>query len=889
MKQPTTTFRLYISTIYLEKRFNKDGQALFSDYSIAALNEEYLPFLKNLKWEGDRIHFFMGEELEDRTTLVGDLGERIYLLMAYPQRRPYPNKDKILLHFWIAAKIGPNSVVLLEKLAVDDKQLKTIYEKNHIKMAMESNMTSMPPYLYQTIEDASLLIKCVQHTFQTKLIYKSVNKILEHYEQFRMLIESDTLPLSHPEMKAYFLLENNSLNNISANISDALSMVQKTNKPVDPAQFRKMVGLRLIRIMLTTLAAGDLIYVYYTQSFSYYDMCCSIEIWYKRINEYIKSSNKIESDLEIALKLEAQREVLRTKALHIQTKIAEIEQRQDYTNLSETLSSIFSNEPKQKLGSGKETNKVKSIYNHQSDEMRSLRPKFFNDRIDELVEELADLPKYHAEYAPKKTLLQYLVNLPFKTQQLSLTKVKNVQEALDSTHYGHNEIKKEITEYIFELLHSKEEERALKTICLVGAPGIGKSSIVKSISKGLGRPLIRLSMGGVDSKYLVGHSQTYVNAKPGIIIEEMSKLKYNNPIILIDEIDKVPIRDSPYGVLMEILDPTLSKTFKDHYVNMPYNLSNALIICTANVASDIESALLNRMVVYELDSYTTDEKMLIAQNYIWPSLVRKFGSLQSLSLSEDCLREIIMEYTYEGGVRDLTTILNKLYIRNLQLNETQEVKIDHIDNLQTISELQQKGVKVFDTAQYARYLSKDTMIGLYVDGLGLGGIITISTYRTMSKNNFDAALLVNTSTNDSTTKISSMISYRYICKLLNLHSQEYKHKMDISFSPIAIPVSGTSAGLTMAIAFYKSIRGLHGKYAATGELDLNGYVGAVGGIKAKILGAQSYNVRTIFIPKSNERDYNKIKHLLLPETKVYLVEHFVETVPVLLKINDNYK
>lgn len=458
------------------------------------------------------------------------------------------------------------------------------------------------------------------------------------------------------------------------------------------------------------------------------------------------------------------------------------------------------------------------------------------------------------EGAVIRNYLDFVLNLPFEKQTKDKLDIEKATKILDENHYGLDKVKERILETL--ALRKVSENDKGTVICLLGPPGVGKTSIASSIAKSLGRKMARVSLGGVrDESDIRGHRKTYVGAMSGKIIRAINDAKTKNPVILLDEIDKMSsdMRGDPSAAMLEVLDFEQNETFFDHYVDIPFDLSKVIFIATANNLSNVSKPLLDRMEIIELGSYTSKEKFSIAKDHIIPKITKKY-KLKNLKISDNATENIIKKYTRESGVRRLEQQIEKICRKaafNMVSNDVKTVKIDT-----NLEDFLGKEVYIDD------YFLKENEIGI-VNGLAyttVGGSILSVEVNIVSG---DGKLQLTGNLGD-VMKESAQIALSYIRSIsdkLGLEEDFYKkNDIHIHFPEGAVPKDGPSAGITMATAIISALTKtkVDSSVAMTGEISLRGNVMPIGGLKEKTMAAYQYGIKKVIISKENERDLSEL-------------------------------
>jgi len=514
-------------------------------------------------------------------------------------------------------------------------------------------------------------------------------------------------------------------------------------------------------------------------------------------------------------------------------------------------------------------------------------PSEVKEKAEKELSRLAKMSPYSPESSVIRTYLDQIINFPWEKRDSYDVDFEKAEKLLSENHYGLEDVKERILEYI--AIKNMYPSSKSPILCFVGAPGVGKTSLGKSIADSLGRKYVRISLGGVkDEAEIRGHRRTYVGALPGRIIQSISKAQSINPVIVLDEIDKMGIsyQGDPSAALLEVLDPEQNNSFVDHYMELPVDLSDVIFVTTANVVHTIPPALLDRMEVIFISGYTDVEKYEIAKKYILPKLEREIGIKDKIySFTPSAIKEIILHYTREAGVRSLEKQISKL-IRKVVLNYSKNNKIIKI-NKNNISEYLGKPV-YFDTK---KNVSSEVGVVTGMAWTAYGGtILTIEAEKLSGKGNFTI-----TGQLGDVMKESARISLTLVEKLIQ---QYYKEDTDIKKYDIhihvpegAVPKDGPSAGVTLTTAVFSCITGKEVKNSVsmTGEITLKGHVLPVGGIKEKILSAYRSGITEIILPYENQKDYDKIPQEVKDKINVHFVKDIKEVLSIALKGGINFE
>jgi len=512
-------------------------------------------------------------------------------------------------------------------------------------------------------------------------------------------------------------------------------------------------------------------------------------------------------------------------------------------------------------------------------------PKEINEKVEREIERLLKLSPASAETGVIRNYIDWILNLPWNKETKDRLDLKLSSEILDEDHYGLEKVKERILEYLAIRQLAKSMKGPI--LCLVGPPGVGKTSIAKSISRALNRKFVRMSLGGVrDEAEIRGHRRTYVGAIPGRIISAMRQVGSKNPIFLLDEIDKLAsdFRGDPAAALLEVLDPEQNNDFTDHYLEIPFNLSKVMFVTTANSLDTIPRPLLDRMEVIRIAGYTEEEKLNIAIKYLLPKQIKEHGlKEENLQVSEKTLRDVINHYTRESGVRNL-----ERQIANLCRKATKKI----IEEKAKVIRITPNNLDKFLGKPIYRYEMANLKdeIGI-VRGLAwtpVGGD-TLSIEVTPMKGN---GKLVLTGQLGDVMKESAKAGISYIrsrAEELKI-DPEFHNNMDIHLHipEGAIPKDGPSAGIAMATAVISALTKvpIYKDIAMTGEITLRGRVLPVGGIKEKVLAARRAGIKKVLLPIENQKDMEDIPENVKKKMEFVFVSHMDEVLEHALKRGD---
>ena len=576
-------------------------------------------------------------------------------------------------------------------------------------------------------------------------------------------------------------------------------------------------------------------------------------------NDFTKRANKVLSILSKELELQKLK-------LEIQKKVSTDmdKQQRDYL-LTQQLKTI-----QEELGGSPSDLEIAELRKKASTKKWS---KDVSEVFEKEIRKLSNMHVSSPDYSIQLNYLNFMIDLPwgeFSNDNFDLDKA---QKILDADHYGLEKVKQRILEYL-AVLKLKGNMKS-PVLCLVGPPGVGKTSLGKSIARATGRKYVRVALGGLsDESEIRGHRRTYIGAMPGRILKSISKAKTSNPVFVLDEIDKVQgmsAHGDPASAMLEVLDPEQNTAFHDNYLDIDYDLSNVMFIATANSLSNVHPALIDRMEVIDVSGYIEEEKQMIATKHLLLKQLAEHGlKKKDISISNETLSAIINQYTRESGVRKLDKVIAKI----VRHRAVQIVKEEEYTKAIKPADLQE--ILGLPTAQHDVHLEED-MIGV-VTGLAwtsVGGeILFIEASKGKGKGNINL-----TGNLGNVMKESATLAYEYIksnAVELGLNEEDFENTDIYLHVPEgATPKDGPSAGVTMFTAIYSlfSKRKVNSNFAMTGEITLRGLVLPVGGIKEKILAAKRAKITDIILSESNRKDVEDINSQYLEG----LTFHYVKT------------
>lgn len=500
---------------------------------------------------------------------------------------------------------------------------------------------------------------------------------------------------------------------------------------------------------------------------------------------------------------------------------------------------------------------------------------------------LESMPPMSAEGTVSRTYIDWLVNVPWQTRSEEVDDLSEAEATLNEDHFGLEKIKERILEFLAVRQLVKNPKGTI--LCFVGAPGVGKTSLGKSIANATGRKFVRMALGGVhDEAEIRGHRRTYIGSMPGQVIQLLKRAGTVNPVILLDEVDKLgrDYRGDPSAALLEVLDPEQNCTFRDHYLDVDYDLSSVFFIATANVLHSIPAALQDRLEILNLSGYTEREKTEIAKRHLIPKQCENTGiDPKAVSFTDDGILDIIRHYTRESGVRTLErqigSCLRKIARKSVtgMIPAGSSVVIDAA-----------KTRELLGTVKYRKQdIAKESEVGL-VNGLAwteVGGDV-LQVEATLVKGKGEITLTGKLGEVMQESARAALTCVRARAERLGIDSTDFREKdLHIHVPEGAIPKDGPSAGITMAVAMVSALTGkrVRGDVAMTGEITLRGKVLPIGGLKEKMLAAHRFGLNTLVIPRDNEKDLADIPAEVCDELTIHIVDDIDEVFEHALEAN----
>lgn len=523
----------------------------------------------------------------------------------------------------------------------------------------------------------------------------------------------------------------------------------------------------------------------------------------------------------------------------------------------------------------------------KEEEVEKLKLKINNLNVNDTIKEklLYELNRYYEmsnispELSVVRNYIETMISLPWGIYTEDIEDLSLIKEYLDKTHYGLDEIKDRIIEYLAIKKHSSMLKSPI--LCLVGPPGVGKTTLAYSIAKSMNRNFVKISVGGVDDEAIIkGHIRTYLGATCGKIIDGIKRAKSSNPVFLIDEIDKMSsnYKGDPNSALLEVLDPNQNKYFKDNYVEEEFDLSKVIFITTANDINDIPLTLRDRLEIINIKYYTEYEKVEIVKKYLIPSICKNHG-INNIKISDENIINIIRHYTKESGLRQLERMISKI-VRKIVMDSLLSSKRAS----KTVSNIKKYlGEYIYDTNNTINDIG--VVNGLAYSTYG-GDVIQVETTYYDGEGNITITGDLGNTMLESAKVALSYIKANY--KEFNIDKKIFKSDIHINVPNSKIKKDGPSAGVTITTSIISSLSNfkISNEVAMTGEITLRGNVLKVGGIKEKIMGAYINNIKIVFIPFSNMNDLNKIPNDIKDKMTFVPVKNYKEIYNYLKKHND---
>ncbi|WP_422667370.1 endopeptidase La [Buchnera aphidicola] len=512
----------------------------------------------------------------------------------------------------------------------------------------------------------------------------------------------------------------------------------------------------------------------------------------------------------------------------------------------------------------------------------SKMPKEAKDKTESELKKLKMMSPMSAEATVVRSYIDWMIQVPWNAKTLIKNNIQQAKKILDTDHFGLEKVKERILEYLAVQTRIKKVKGPI--LCLIGPPGVGKTSLGKSIARSIGRKYVRMALGGIrDEAEIRGHRRTYIGSMPGKLIQKMIKAKVKNPLFLLDEIDKMScdIRVDPASALLEVLDPEQNINFNDHYLEVDYDLSDVMFVATSN-SMNIPAPLLDRMEVIRLSGYTENEKLNIAKRYLYPKQIERNAlKKDELTITDCAITSIIHYYTREAGVRGLEREISKI-CRKVVKNILLDKNLKHIEiNSKNLKQF--LGIKRFDYGKSNNYNYIGQVIGLAWTEVG-GELLTIETACVSGKGKLTYTGSLGKIMQESIQAALTVV--RSQAKKLNIKENFYeKNDIHVHVPEGATPKDGPSAGIAMCTAIVSSLtkNPVKSNIAMTGEITLCGQVLPIGGLKEKLLAAHRGGIKKVIIPYKNKNDLEEIPKNIIQGLSIHAVKNIKEVLQLALK------
>ncbi len=741
---------------------------------------------------------------------------------------------------------NPKSIKLIDEKVMSDRLICIVTEREDVK---NENSDYLPENLYKfgTISKILRMIKLPNNNVRILIQGLSRAEILEYTS-------------TDPYLKARVQAKQDIIKNdieIDALKRNIISTFQKV------ASYIPQIGEELQIIVMNIEEPGKLADLVASNinitTSERQELLETLDIK-KRLEKVLKYLNKELQVLELGTK--------------IQTKVkSDLDKKQKEFFLRQELEAIKKelgetdevseeiNELEKKIKEAKMPEKVEKIAMKELDRMRKMQPGF-------------------AEYSVIRTYIEWLIDLPWSKETEDNLDLEKVEKVLNEDHYDLEKIKERIIEFLS--VRKLKNDMKGPILCFVGPPGVGKTSLGRSIARAMNRKFVRVSLGGIrDEAEIRGHRRTYVGALPGRIILGMKNAGSKNPVFMLDEIDKIgaDFRGDPASALLEVLDPQQNNSFVDHYLDVPFDLSNVFFITTANMLDTIPPALLDRMEVLRIPGYTMEEKVKIAKKYLIPRQLKENGiDDKKIRFTVSAIRTLIKDYTREAGVRNLEREIGNI-CRKIARKIVENKKYPHKVEPETVRSL--LGPKKYFSEVAERITMPGIATGLAWTPVG-GSILFIEATKMSGKGN-----LKLTGQLGDVMKESASIALSYLhsnCKKYKIDCEVFeKNDFHIHVPEGATPKDGPSAGITITTALYSLLKNkkIKSDFAMTGEMTLRGKILPVGGIKEKVLAAKEAGIKNIILPKNNEKDLDDVPDNVKKDLKFYFINMFDEVIDLL--------
>jgi len=742
-----------------------------------------------------------------------------------------PLRDIVVFpHMIVPLFVGrEKSISALEDVMENDRQILLATQKD----ASDDDPAPEAIYNHGTVANVLQLLKLPDNT--VKVLVEGVSRMeIQSYSDRDSHLEAYAVPVSEPEEDTV------ELSALARSVVTEFESYVKLNKKISPDIVAAVTQIEEPSKLADTVASH-----------------LSIKISEK---QDILETASVKSRLEKALgHMESEISVLQVEK-RIRSRVKrQMEKTQREYYLNEQMKAI-----QKELGDGEDGhNELAEL------EERIAKTKFTKEareKVEAELKKIKQMSPMSAEATVVRNYLDWMLSIPWNKKSKVKYDLDVAQEVLDTDHYGLEKVKERIVEYL--AVQKRQHKLKGPILCLVGPPGVGKTSLGKSIAKATGREFIRMALGGVrDEAEIRGHRRTYIGSMPGKVIQSMKKAKKSNPLFLLDEIDKMGMdfRGDPSSALLEVLDPEQNSTFMDHYLEVEYDLSNVMFITTANTLN-IPAPLMDRMEIIRIAGYTEDEKVEIARRHLLPKAIRDHALQEGeFSITDDALREIIRTYTREAGVRnlerELMTLARKAVTEILRTDkETVEVTSDNLDDY--------LGVPRFRFGQIEGEDQIGVVTGLAWTEVG-GELLTIEGVMMPGKGKMTVTGNLRDVMKESISAAASYVRSRAVDFGIKPPSFD-KRDIHVHVPEGATPKDGPSAGIAMATAIVSVLTGIPVRkdIAMTGEITLRGRVLPIGGLKEKLLAALRGGIKTVLIPEDNVKDLADIPENVKSELEI---------------------
>ncbi len=759
-----------------------------------------------------------------------------------------PLRDVVVFpHMVIPLFVGrPKSIKALEAAMEEGKNVVLVAQKS------AANDEPMPEDLYDVGTVASILQMLKLPDGTVKVLVEGVHRArINHVLNVKENYEADVSPIAQEEG------DNNEVEAMRRSLFAQFDQYVKLNKKIPPEVLTSLSGIESASRLSDTIAA--------------------------HLPLKLEQKQQILENFDVPTRLEQLLGLLETEIdiLQVEKRIRgrvkrQMEKSQREYYLNEQVKAI-----QKELG---ETEEGADIDELEKKIKAAHMPKEARTKADAELKKLKLMSPMSAEATVVRNYIDTLVGLPWKKKTKVSSDLLNAEKVLDADHYGLEKVKERIVEYL--AVQSRVDKLKAPILCLVGPPGVGKTSLGQSIAKATNRKFIRMSLGGVrDESEIRGHRRTYIGSMPGKILQNMTKVGVRNPLFLLDEVDKMGMdfRGDPASALLEVLDPEQNHTFQDHYVEVDFDLSDVMFVATSN-SFNIPPALLDRMEVIRLAGYTEDEKVHIARQYLLPKQMKANGvKEEELYIADPALRDITRYYTREAGVRGMDREIARICrkVVKAQLTKKKEGKAQVLaKNLDKYL-----GVRRYSYGIAEKSNQVGQVTGLAWTEVG-GELLTVEAARLPGKGKVDTTGKLGEVMQESIKAAISVVRSR--AKMLGIAEDFYeKNDLHIHLPEGATPKDGPSAGIAITTALVSVLSGIPVRcdVAMTGEITLRGEVLPIGGLKEKLLAAARGGIKTVLIPEENEKDLVEIPDEITKNLKIIPVRWIDKVLETALERN----